>query len=219
MNSSLEYNDKNKNFTDSLPDRIAKHILHKIISGDYAQGDRIIEADIAEELQISHAPIREALYLLQVDGVVERIPRKGVRVCSFTPKEISDYVEALIQLLSLAIELCKEKWTPENTRQLKEFLLDAQMEKDEKNVFEYIHKVESLLHYLFVVADNNAFLRFFKEINFVTSVFSQEKWKVLSMEEFHESLSVAVELLETNEFDSSKEQFRKTLLYGGEALL
>ncbi|WP_309520700.1 GntR family transcriptional regulator [Peribacillus frigoritolerans] len=67
-------------FGESLPQQIAKHILKKIIEGEIEAGEKIVEEDISKELNTSRAPVREALYLLQVDGIVERMPRRGTIV-------------------------------------------------------------------------------------------------------------------------------------------
>lgn len=49
----------------TIAEQIAEQLLFRIFSGQYEQGQRLIESEIAKELQVSHAPVREALYLLQ----------------------------------------------------------------------------------------------------------------------------------------------------------
>ncbi|WP_209121115.1 GntR family transcriptional regulator [Alkalihalobacillus sp. BA299] len=84
IRDTFPYIDSEGRFGESLPEQIAKHILKKIMKGDLVPGDKIVEEYIASELNTSRAPVREALYLLQVDQIVERIPRKGTIVKSFT---------------------------------------------------------------------------------------------------------------------------------------
>lgn len=198
-------------FVDSLPNKIAKHLLIKIFSGELSPGDRLIEADIAKELKVSHAPVREALYVLQTDGVVERIPRKGVRVKMISKKDIDDSMEALIGLLHLVFDMIKHHWTDQNSKQLNIYFLEAEEEQTNEDVFEYVKKISHLLSYLFQVADNGAYMRFFQEITFLTSVVSQTRWNQEKVKKYHFLMKQTVEAVSQLDFDHAKKLIAKTL--------
>lgn len=59
-----------EDFNESLPEKVAKYILEEMFAGNLKQGDRLIESNIAKKLNISHAPVREALYILEMQNVV-----------------------------------------------------------------------------------------------------------------------------------------------------
>jgi DNA-binding GntR family transcriptional regulator len=59
-------------------------IVARAARGTIAPGARIVESDIAEALRISRVPVREALRLLESQGIVESEPYKGVRLMSVT---------------------------------------------------------------------------------------------------------------------------------------
>lgn len=63
-----------------LSDLVSKHIREKIISGQLKSGDRIVETYVAETLGVSQSPVREALYELEVMGLVKIIPYRGCYV-------------------------------------------------------------------------------------------------------------------------------------------
>ena len=87
----------------SLSKLIAEKITEQILTGELQPGERIAETTYAEEYGISRAPIREALYLLTNEGLVERIPRKGAVVKGYSDREMYDLMEIRKMLEDLAI--------------------------------------------------------------------------------------------------------------------
>ncbi|WP_162247469.1 GntR family transcriptional regulator [Microbacterium sp. Root553] len=71
-----------------LHERAADEIRASIYRGDIAAGERINEVLVAEELGLSRGPIREALRVLEQEGVVTSEPQKGVRVAAYTEADI-----------------------------------------------------------------------------------------------------------------------------------
>ncbi|QBR92842.1 GntR family transcriptional regulator [Nocardioides euryhalodurans] len=74
----------------SLVDFAAAALRHKVLAGAYAPGERLRENALAEELGISRPPLREALRLLEREGLLLQEPRKGVSV---TPLTLHDVYE------------------------------------------------------------------------------------------------------------------------------
>jgi DNA-binding transcriptional regulator YhcF (GntR family) len=63
-----------------LPEQIAEVLADEIIERKVASGSKLPESALAERFGTSRAPIREALYLLDQAGLVERTPRRGTVV-------------------------------------------------------------------------------------------------------------------------------------------
>ncbi len=59
-----------------------------ILEGLIRPGERLVLDQLAEQLQLSRTPIREALLLLEADGLVQRRPKRGLIVRSYTEKDI-----------------------------------------------------------------------------------------------------------------------------------
>ncbi|RBW71109.1 GntR family transcriptional regulator [Bacillus taeanensis] len=94
-------------FNNSLSHKIAEKITNQIITGELKPGEKIVESVYAEEFGTSRAPIRESLYLLATEGLIERIPRKGAVVKGYSENEIYDILDIRVQLESLAMKRIK----------------------------------------------------------------------------------------------------------------
>jgi DNA-binding GntR family transcriptional regulator len=67
-----------------LLDEVGARIRSRIFSGDLRDGERIVERDLAAEMGTSRGPIRDALRMLEHEGLVITTPRRGTRVASLT---------------------------------------------------------------------------------------------------------------------------------------
>ena len=82
----------------SLRYKVFQYIKAQIIKGIYAPGDTILETKLADELGVSRTPVREAVWLLEVEGLVEITSKKGAVVLGVSPKDVAD-IYAMRQLL------------------------------------------------------------------------------------------------------------------------
>lgn len=77
----------------NLNEIVVCYIKDKILSGELQSGDKLIETDISNELQISRAPLREALRELNALGIITFSPRRGNQVLSLTRAEVKEVFE------------------------------------------------------------------------------------------------------------------------------
>lgn len=89
----------------SFSHQVADMLRDRIIRGDLAPGGRIIERSLCEQLHVSRTPLREALKILEREGLVELSQNKGARIISFTPSEARNLFEVIAGLESLAAEM------------------------------------------------------------------------------------------------------------------
>jgi DNA-binding GntR family transcriptional regulator len=68
--------------------RVADYLREAILNGDIAPGDRIRQEDVAERFGASRLPVREALRILEAEGLTEHEPNKGARVPRLTRHEV-----------------------------------------------------------------------------------------------------------------------------------
>lgn len=86
-------------------DQVKKILLDRILSGYYKPGERLIELQIANELQTSQAPVREAFRYLEALRVVETETYKGTRVRAITDRELKESSQVRAALEELAGQL------------------------------------------------------------------------------------------------------------------
>ena len=95
---------RNVSFTEIAYEQIRESIL----SGRIAPGGHINENQLAEMLEISRAPVREACRQLQKEGLVEITKNKGTFVKNISPHEAVEIYEIRVALEALAVEKAAE---------------------------------------------------------------------------------------------------------------
>ncbi len=102
-----------------LRDVVFRTLRRAILQGELEPGERLLEIHLAKRLGVSRTPIREAIRKLELEGLVEMIPRKGAVVSSITEKDLKDVLEVRRTLEILAAEVACERITPELLEELK----------------------------------------------------------------------------------------------------
>lgn len=85
--------------------RVLSVLRDMIIRGELQAGSRIVERTLCAQLNVSRTPMREALKLLEIDGLIEISQHRGARVCAFTASEALELFEVIAALEGLAAEL------------------------------------------------------------------------------------------------------------------
>lgn len=126
---------KDKYFRHSnLSSLVVDYLKDKILSGEFKEGERILEVSIAEELNISRAPVREGIIELENQGLVISVPRKGNFVVKLNENDIREIFDIRLLLETSVMErLIKEKTlTQEDFRNLKKLIQEMEDIADEK---------------------------------------------------------------------------------------
>ena len=109
------------NFNDYQPLRevIFTTLREAIIVGELKPGERLMEVQLAQKMGVSRTPIREAIRKLELEGLVEMLPRKGASVADLSVKDIMDVLEVRANLDALASSLSATRITEEEIKELK----------------------------------------------------------------------------------------------------
>jgi DNA-binding GntR family transcriptional regulator len=94
-------------------------IREAIVDGRLAPGQRLKEVQLARELGISRTPIREALLLLQAEGLVEASPNRGSTVRTYDVQELEDIYELRAVVEGHAARRAAARITPEELDELR----------------------------------------------------------------------------------------------------
>lgn len=124
----------------SLPEQIAEAIGNAIITGNLEPGQRIQEQGIANQFEVSRGPVREALRILERDGMVQILPRRGAQVTYLSINEVNDIFAIRASLVRLAVRLIAER-------------------SDSSLITELRHRAEKLAELIRTSADPDQYLK------------------------------------------------------------
>ena len=96
-----------------LRDVVFNTLRQSILRGELKPGKRLMEIQLANQLGVSRTPIREAIRMLELEGLVIMIPRKGAQVAKITEKDLNDVLEVRLGLEELAARFACERISPE----------------------------------------------------------------------------------------------------------
>lgn len=148
----------------SMVDQIYLSISKAITTGVLEPGCRLVEQDLQKDFGVSRAPIREAIRLLEADGlvVVDAYTKKYVR--NLTREDLTDNIPVLACLESLAAKLAAAKITPARIEELEAINREIQQEFKAGN-FAKCAELNFAFHRVFLqVADNKALRRAIRSI-------------------------------------------------------
>jgi DNA-binding GntR family transcriptional regulator len=97
----------------SLKEQVITAIRNAIIEGKFRPGEKIPEQELAEQLGVSRTPIREAIHILEQQGLVVIVPKSGTFVAEVDPAEVQDSLYTRIALEELALRQAIERSKPE----------------------------------------------------------------------------------------------------------
>ena len=93
----------------TLPGQVASQIREAIKSGKLKPGDRLIETDLAREMNVGRNAVREAIRYIEKEGLVVTVPFKGAQVAAFNEKDLKDIYDVRNALETLALNTLSDK--------------------------------------------------------------------------------------------------------------
>lgn len=137
-----------------LREEIKSYVIDAVVRGVYKTGERLIETQIARDLGISQAPVREAFRDLEQIGILISVPYKGAYVKGYSIQDLQNAYDVRAELEGLAIKLAIPQITDEQIKELEEIY--SQMQK----VSDLVEKgdLDVKFHEYIVKASNNSIL-------------------------------------------------------------
>lgn len=138
----------------SLVRMAAETIREMVLSGELRPGDRLVEERLTEELGISRPPLREALRLLEQEGLLLSMPRRGVIVTPLSARDVYEIFTLRTTYERMAIELgvpCKDPELLARCRRALDAMTEAAKTEDRaqfvRSAFEFHVSVVGLAHH------------------------------------------------------------------------
>ena len=142
----------------SLTAKVYSHIRDDIIEGRYSTGSYLVETKLAEELDVSRTPVREALKQLELEGLVVSIPNRGMMVQGMSSHDIDDIFTVRHLLEGQAAYWAAERIDESNLARLTEIVELMEM-YTRKNDAANLARLDTEFHEVLFSASDSRILR------------------------------------------------------------
>jgi DNA-binding GntR family transcriptional regulator len=102
----------------SHKDRVYRRLRQDILTLTLGPGQLVVESELAQRFGVSKTPVREALALLERDGLISVLPRRGYLVTAVTAADVYEMFEVRAALEGAAAELAAARMTADDLRHL-----------------------------------------------------------------------------------------------------
>jgi DNA-binding GntR family transcriptional regulator len=135
----------------TVQEQVVDNLRRLILEGEFAAGDKLQQADLANRLGVSAMPVREGLRHLEAEGLVEFVPRRGAFVASLTAKEFDEIYDMREALEALALRWAVDQIDQEQIAQLDELLRATESSEARLDVQGRAKSIRSFLWTLYQV--------------------------------------------------------------------
>lgn len=148
----------------TLVDTVAEHLRASILAGQFSPGERLYEAALARQFGISRGPIREALALLEGDGLVENEPRKGKFVRALDERIIDEIYSLRRAIEPYAAEIIIESLNREIQDSLDDALEGIRLAAETGDRYQMARSDLAFHHRLYQLSGHRPLLRVWDDI-------------------------------------------------------
>lgn len=141
----------------ALREQVLTELRRRIVDGEYGQGERLTETRLADDFGVSRNPVREALRVVEAEGFVQILPRRGAVVATLDETAVRDLFAVRQQLETLAAGLAAERRTASDVAGLRRLLDEANAATDAKD-FDQVAELNSAFHRAIMEASGNRWL-------------------------------------------------------------
>jgi len=195
----------------SLMTVVLDNIRRRILSGEFRPGQKINESEIAVNLGISRSPVREAFRILEIDGLIITLPRKGSYITDISLKDLEELFEIRKILECYALDCIKKraKKSPEKIQSMIEELDSNLLKKHDH------FSVISGFHYSLVELSNNSRLI---ELYKILAVSLRRYWLIYHSKNEQRDISLeqhqgVVNTLRKGDYTGTKTLLKKHIQY------
>jgi DNA-binding GntR family transcriptional regulator len=169
-------------------EKCVKRLRGGIMVGDLRPGQKLIEADLQEELGVSRASLREALRVLERERLVELVPNRGPSVARLREKEIADIHEVWALLTGEAVFDFTRVATVQDVRRLQATVAQLKQVLHAKDPLRQLNVTNSFFGYIYTRCKNEVLVdvvsTLVSRLNFLRAQsLMHEGWRELYAEE------------------------------------
>lgn len=152
MNTALTLTPNNR-----LSEQLRDLIEERIATGFYLPGVRLDESDLASEFGVSRTPVREALFQLEMSGLIEIRPRRGAIVKNLSPQELFEMFEVMAELEGMCARLASRRMSEAEVLALRQAHNACEAARQNGDPDEY-YQLNRVFHESIYKGSHNTFL-------------------------------------------------------------
>ncbi|MBD8067924.1 GntR family transcriptional regulator [Bacillus sp. PS06] len=164
----------------TMTEYVYEELKSNILSGIYKPGDKLTEISLANELEVSRTPVRDAVHRLEAEGLVSLTPHKGITVKKLTKKDVQDFHQIRIVLEGLAAKLAALNATDQELELFKEFLIGMEevydREKEHEQYKEIAKKNVEFHQMICQIAKNDMLTKMLDSLSIPIAVARASNW-------------------------------------------
>lgn len=160
----------------SIREQVYEYLKEEIVNGKIEEESRIVEEEYALKLNVSRTPLREAIRMLELEGLIEGREKGGVVVPKITKKDVEEVIKIRMALEAVIFEEIFEKVTEQDIKKLEKNInkveLIIQDEKECLEVFKYfsefnktLYNIADLPRVVNLINNLNLYLKKFRKIS------------------------------------------------------
>lgn len=175
-----------------INEQIYEILLSRILSQQFAPGQRLQVDEIAAALRVSRTPVKDAINRLAVEGLIVVVPRKGTFVADVTPEGIRDLFDVRMMIELHAAELAIVRATDQDIAELERlvYLLEKFVDGDRYVDYKTYLELDNEFHMRSLqMAGNALLLKVYRDINLHVQV----------VRAYEKAPGVAIEAMQSHE--------------------
>ena len=171
-----------------LAEKLAETLSDAILEGIIKAGDQLLELELQKQFGISRTPIRESFRVLEHEGLVEIIPRKGAFVKRISRRDIEEHFPVRSALEGVAAKFAYSNMTAGKFQTIERIYTQMNNAAENEDTKNYL-KLHNLFHDVFIEYCENQLL-----INLLKNLRKQISWYRLSYRYYDQDLQQSLKI-------------------------
>ena len=167
-------------------------LKNDIINGNIKFGEKINENEYSIRYNISRTPLREALSKLEMMGIIERIPFKGVFLKKFDSNKVKEIYEIRLELEYIIYKEIKDIMTDKHIKKVEKIIAKSQKYTTTNNLAKFSETLEEFDNYLYSLSKKELSLKILSELSFYMNIFKKTNTNMQATVDEHEKIILAL---------------------------
>jgi DNA-binding GntR family transcriptional regulator len=156
--------------------KLIKRLENMILTGVFQPRERLVELNLAKELEVSRFWVRDAFKILETKGLIEVIPYKGAMVCDVDEDEIENIFEVRVELDSLATRKAAKNAQKSDINYLRRMARKFEESLKNGDLGEMISANEDFHNYIYELSQNPALIQVINQLKAQCHILRYHAW-------------------------------------------